>query len=156
MMGFELEDFNLNFDEKNTNRKIQVKRQVSINGNAFHISGVSASFLAPDIEDGVLYCNQTGSVFEANIQIPDGAQIIGAVLWGQTFAGETWSLNRKTINTAGFSQIGTGNFSVLNNSTINHTNSLVDNQNYSLYFKTSALTDGDDIRGAYIEYLIFE
>ena len=86
------------------------------------------------------------------IQLPDGAVITGAIMYGNaTMAGaRTWTMYRKTLSGGSSSAIGTA---AVNTEDTTLSNTGVDNSTYTYLFH-SALGAGDVLYGVRVTYTI--
>ena len=134
-----------------------IDEQLNIKSVTKTVSIPPASFTTPQpFSDDILRASlsvaavDNGIEFTAPIQIPDGATITSAVMYGDASASaETWIFRRIFHDGSGFdlagANIGTADTSIAGVA-------LVDNAAESYGFVTSTLDNGDTIYGASVTY----
>ena len=113
---------------------------------------------SPDIDDlikastGLLRADQDNITAVAHIDLPDGALITGAIIYGNAAAGdETFTLRRvKLSDNAGYT-MGTEN---INTEQTTIGNARVDNSTFAYVIYTSGIDTDDEIYGARIAYTL--
>ncbi len=90
--------------------------------------------------NGYLNAQSDNITFLAGVQLPDGAVITGAILYGSA-AGESWELRRNATN---------GTVSNIAGNSVNSedtiiSNATVDNSAYSYFFDTSSFDTNDRV-----------
>jgi hypothetical protein len=118
-----------------------------------HFDGVNpASDAIQKMQDGSVGANADGIEFIVNVDLPDGATVVGVEVFGNAAASaETWTLNRIALADATNVTLATANINTEDTSIDNAT---VDNSTYSYYFYTSSLDTDDSIYGARITYTL--
>jgi len=99
---------------------------------------------------GNAYVETTGDWLAAPVYLPNGAEVIGVVVYGVD-TGEEWQLVRKQTSAVNVTTVmATAAFSTEDTSI---TSAIIDNSTYSYYLMcTSDLDDSDIIYGARIRY----
>ena len=122
----------------------------SCSGSAFFTPDSIATDFSnwDDPNFGTLLLDATTPAIKSDVNLPNGAKITGAVVYGND-AGETWTLYRSlltagTIETVATAAIGTEDIII--------TNAIVDNLTYSYFFLVKSLDSSDEIYGAKITY----
>lgn len=127
---------------------------LSLTNKTSYLSIPGTSFIADagtnfSYDDGAIY-NSNGTTYGfASVNLPHGAIVTGAIVYGSD-ATETWALLRQTIGGTG---AGTG-MATANIGTTDSTisNATIDNSTYKYYILTSELDTNDSIYGAKITY----
>jgi len=83
-----------------------------------------------------------------HIQIPNGAVVTGAILYGNDTA-ETWTLKRITLSDLTQIVLGTA---VINTEDTTISNATIDNSLYTYFFQTSTLDAADTISGGRVTF----
>jgi hypothetical protein len=92
---------------------------------------------------------RTGVNFFCPVNLPHGAVVTGAIVYGED-AAETWTLYRKSIsNSASYSTMATANIDT-EDTTIS--DATIDNSNYCYVFITSTFEAGEQVDGARITF----
>lgn len=138
---------------------LEARTACKLNGTLYwSCAGVHFDALEPDVDDilkytdGYIKASVNNIYFVANINLPDGARVTGAEVFGDEAASaETWSIRRITLasgatDTMGGANIGTEDTSI--------SYAVVNNSLYAYIFYTSSLDTDDTIYGARIAYTL--
>ena len=116
-------------------------------GNAFRRQQETVLYNA---NEGTVAANTNAVYFMAQVSLPNGAIVTGAIVYGDPSASaETWTLRRIALSSATVTTLATANIET-EDVTIN--NATIDNSTYGYFIDTSTLDTGDTIRGARITY----
>lgn len=120
-------------------------------------SGVGFTTWQPDVSDitydlnGRLLLNAATILVFAPVNLPDGATVTKAIVYGNAAAEIAWNLVRQTPATAAVAGMATANVNT-EDVTINH--AVIDNSLYSYYFQSGFHVINARIYGARIEYIL--
>lgn len=92
--------------------------------------------------------NADGISFIGAVNLPHGATITGAIVYGAD-TGQTWNLSRTSLSSTGQDILATANAGTEDTSISNGT---VDNTTYGYFFELASWDTDDDIYGARITY----
>lgn len=121
---------------------------VSITGSAFIPLLIGSAMGTDAIISSGKYTASQSALVSACIQIPNGAVITGAEVFGDD-SGETWNLYRVRLSDGDLQAVAAAN---LNTEDTTITNATVDNSLYAYVFETSSLEANDDIYGARVKF----
>ena len=141
-------------DFDDTNDIISLKNKTSY----WSCSGVAFIPVTPSTDNVTINQNAAGKAsaeadgiyFAADVILPQGAEVTGIIVYGNTAAeAETFSLSRVSLTggtgeTMAAENIGTEDTTI--------SNATIDNENYAYHIGTSSLDTNDEIWGARITY----
>lgn len=143
--SFDTDDFT------NTAGAISLKNKTSY----WSATGTAFRGIAPDVDNveypsaGIVTVSAGTIIFQAQVHLPQGAVVIGAIVYGSD-SNDTWTLNvRTTITQATTAQLASGVFNTEDTSIDNAT---IDNSTYSYWFRAGIVAATDQIYGARITY----
>lgn len=120
--------------------------------------GIHFDAFSPDIDnvakesDGTIRSSADGIFFICAVNLPNGATVTGAILYGNAGAeGETWTLERVHLAAAATGLMAGANIGTEDTSIDAAT---VDNSAYAYFLKTTSLDTNDIIYGARITYTL--
>jgi len=132
---------------------------INFNGTKYwSCAGLHFDANQPDTEDitkgfdGTVTANGDGIMILAHVNLPHGATVTSAIVYGNgTAEAESWVLRRVKLSDLTTFNLGGAN---INTADVTITLGVIDNSLYGYYIYTSTLDTGDIINGARITYTI--
>lgn len=121
-------------------------------GSAFKGVNPDSDQVVIDASNASVTPEADGVIFIACVNIPNGATLTGAIVYGDAGAGgETYTLRRVNLSTLATAVLATAN---INTEDTSIDNPVINNSTYAYHLYTSSLDIGDTIYGARITFTL--
>lgn len=124
---------------------------LSIPAVSFQASEPDTATITFHATHSYLVADSDGIVLLAPVNLPNGATVTGAVVYGNAaaIAGETYTLRRMAFSNGQSGALATASIGTIDTTIAN---AVIDNTSYGYYFQTSSIDTNDAIYGARISY----